>query len=64
MIAEPNILDFHREVLHSINQYGQPHKLGIMLGYKARGHDGRGSYTKLQSKDQEYSCHSERSVAE
>ena len=43
MIAEPTIPDFHREVLHSINQYGQIHKLGIMLGYKARGLDGRGS---------------------
>ncbi len=36
MIAEPNILDFHREVLHSIKQYGRAHKLGIMLRYKAR----------------------------
>ena len=43
MIAEPTIPDFHREVLHSINQYGQAQKLGIMLRYKARGHDGRGS---------------------
>ena len=37
MIAEPNILDFHREVLHSINQYGQAHKLGIMWLYKSPG---------------------------
>ncbi|MFA5112322.1 MAG: 4Fe-4S dicluster domain-containing protein [Desulfobaccales bacterium] len=36
MIAEPNILDFHREVLHSIKRYGRTHKLGIMLRYKAR----------------------------
>jgi heterodisulfide reductase subunit C len=36
MIAETNILDFHREVLHSIKQYGRAHKLGIMLRYKAR----------------------------
>ncbi|MGO8760662.1 MAG: 4Fe-4S dicluster domain-containing protein [Desulfobaccales bacterium] len=36
MIAETNILDFHREVLHSIKQYGRTHKLGIMLRYKAR----------------------------
>jgi heterodisulfide reductase subunit C len=36
MIAEPNILDFHREVLHSIKRYGRAHKLGIMLRYKAR----------------------------
>ena len=38
MIAETNILDFHREVLHSIEQYGRAHKLGIMLRYKARVH--------------------------
>jgi heterodisulfide reductase subunit C len=36
MIAESNILDFHREVLHSIKRYGRAHKLGIMLRYKAR----------------------------
>jgi heterodisulfide reductase subunit C len=36
VIAETNILDFHREVLHSIQQYGRAHKLGIMLRYKAR----------------------------
>jgi heterodisulfide reductase subunit C len=36
MIAETNILDFHREVLHSIKRYGRAHKLGIMLRYKAR----------------------------
>ncbi len=36
MIAESNILDFHREVLHSIKNYGRAHKLGIMLRYKAR----------------------------
>jgi heterodisulfide reductase subunit C len=35
-IAEPNILDFHREVLHSIEHHGRTHKLGIMLRYKAR----------------------------
>lgn len=36
MIAETNILDFHREVLHSIKRYGRAHKLEIMLRYKAR----------------------------
>jgi heterodisulfide reductase subunit C len=36
MIAEPNILDFHREVLHSIKRYGRAHKLEIMLRYKSR----------------------------
>jgi heterodisulfide reductase subunit C len=38
MVAETNILDFHREVLQSIKQYGRAHKLGIMLRYKARVH--------------------------
>jgi heterodisulfide reductase subunit C len=38
VIAETNILDLHREVLHSIQQYGRAHKLGIMLRYKARVH--------------------------
>jgi heterodisulfide reductase subunit C2 len=38
MVAETNILDFHREVLHSIKRYGRTHKLGIMLRYKARVH--------------------------
>jgi heterodisulfide reductase subunit C len=38
MVAETNILDFHREVLHSIKRYGRAHKLGIMLRYKARVH--------------------------
>lgn len=36
MVAEPNILDFHREVLDSIKRYGRAHKLGIMLRYKVR----------------------------
>jgi heterodisulfide reductase subunit C len=36
MVAEPDILDFHREVLHSIKRYGRAYKLGIMLRYKAR----------------------------
>ena len=35
-IAEPRILDFHREVLNSVRQYGRTHKLEIMLRYKAR----------------------------
>jgi heterodisulfide reductase subunit C len=37
-VAEPNIMDFHREVLGSIERYGRTHKLGIMLRYKARVH--------------------------
>jgi len=35
-VAETNILDFHREVLGSIERYGRAHKLGIMLRYKAK----------------------------
>ena len=34
--AEPGILDFHREVLHSVERYGRTHKLEIMLRYKAQ----------------------------
>ncbi len=33
-IAKPNILDFHEEVLHSLQRYGRAHKLGIMWHYK------------------------------
>jgi hypothetical protein len=35
-IAEPDVLDFHREVLRSIERYGRTHKLEIMMRYKAR----------------------------
>ncbi len=35
-IAEPNILEFHKEVLNSIERYGRTHKLEIMLRYKLR----------------------------
>ena len=38
-IAEPNILTFHREVLHSIERYGRTHKFEIMLRYKLRRQD-------------------------
>ena len=38
-IAEPDILNFHREVLHSIERYGRTHKFEIMLRYKMRRHD-------------------------
>jgi hypothetical protein len=34
VIGKPNILDFHEEVLRSLEKYGRAHKLGIMLGYK------------------------------
>jgi len=35
-IAKPNILDFHEEVLRSLEHYGRAHKLGIMWRYKVR----------------------------
>ena len=35
-VPEPDILDFHREVLGSIERYGRTHKLEIMLRYKVR----------------------------
>jgi len=35
-IAEPDILNFHREVLNSVRQYGRTHKLEIMLRYKIK----------------------------
>jgi heterodisulfide reductase subunit C2 len=35
-INEPAILNFHREVLGSIQRYGRTHKLEIMLRYKLR----------------------------
>jgi len=38
-IAEPDILNFHQEVLHSIERYGRTHKFEIMLRYKMRRHD-------------------------
>ena len=34
VIAEPDILNFHREVVNSIYRYGRTHKLEIMLRYK------------------------------
>ncbi|MBS0013433.1 MAG: 4Fe-4S dicluster domain-containing protein [Desulfobacterales bacterium] len=33
-IAEPDILNFHREVINSIYRHGRTHKLEIMLRYK------------------------------
>ena len=38
-IAEPDILTFHNEVLHSIEQYGRTHKLEIMMRYKLKKRD-------------------------
>ena len=38
-IAEPDIYNLHREVLHSIERYGRTHKLEIMMRYKLRKKD-------------------------
>lgn len=38
-VAEPDILAFHLEVLHSIERYGRTHKLEIMMRYKLRRRD-------------------------
>lgn len=38
-VAEPGILEFHREVLRSIERYGRTHKLEIMLRYKAKARE-------------------------
>jgi heterodisulfide reductase subunit C len=38
-IAEPGILNFHQEVLDSIQRYGRTHKLEIMIRYKLRQRD-------------------------
>ena len=38
-VGEPDILNFHREVLHSIERYGRTHKFEIMLRYKLRRRD-------------------------
>ncbi len=35
-IAQPDILDFHEEVLRSLERYGRAHKLGIMWRYKVQ----------------------------
>jgi len=35
-VAEPDILNFHNEVLKSIDRHGRTHKLEIMLRYKAK----------------------------
>jgi heterodisulfide reductase subunit C len=38
-IAEPDILNFHREVINSIERHGRTHKLEIMMRYKIRSRD-------------------------
>lgn len=35
-IAEPDVLAFHQEVLHSIEKHGRAHKLEIMLRFKMK----------------------------
>jgi heterodisulfide reductase subunit C len=35
-IAEPDILNFHKEVINSIERHGRTHKLEIMMRYKIR----------------------------
>ena len=38
-IAEPDIYNFHREVMNSIARHGRTHKLEIMLRYKLQTRD-------------------------
>lgn len=42
IIAEPDILNLHKEVLRSIERYGRTHKLEIMLRYKVQKRDWLG----------------------
>ncbi|MEJ2222363.1 MAG: 4Fe-4S dicluster domain-containing protein [Desulfobacterales bacterium] len=39
VVAEPNILNFHRAVLQSIQRHGRTHKLEVMMRYKLKKHD-------------------------
>lgn len=38
-IAEPDILNFHTEVLNTVKKYGRTHKLEIMMRYKFKTMD-------------------------
>ena len=38
-IAEPDILNFHAEVLNTVKKYGRTHKLEIMMRYKLKKMD-------------------------
>ncbi len=38
-VQEPDILNFHREVLNSIERYGRTHKIEIMMRYKLKTRD-------------------------
>lgn len=33
-VAEPDILSFHNQVMHTVEKYGRTHKLEIMMRYK------------------------------
>ncbi|NNF98592.1 MAG: 4Fe-4S dicluster domain-containing protein [Desulfobacteraceae bacterium] len=39
IISEPDVLNFHNEVLDSIERHGRTHKLEIMLRYKVKTRD-------------------------
>lgn len=36
VVAEPDVVEFHRAVLNSIRRYGRTHKLDIMMRYKIK----------------------------
>ncbi len=38
-IAEPDILNFHNQVLNTVEKYGRTHKLEIMMRYKLQKRD-------------------------
>lgn len=38
-ISEPDILEFHKEVMRSVERYGRTHKLEIMMRYKMSRRD-------------------------
>jgi len=38
-IAEPDVLNFHNEVLNTVKKYGRTHKLEIMMRYKLKKMD-------------------------
>ncbi|WP_304511707.1 4Fe-4S dicluster domain-containing protein [Desulfobacula sp.] len=38
-IAEPDVLNFHTEVLNTVKKYGRTHKLEIMMRYKLKKMD-------------------------
>lgn len=39
VVAEPDILAFHKEVLNTVQRYGRTHKLEIMMRYKLHKRD-------------------------